>query len=57
MRGIGEPIWPAATAPSYVECQLHESLLNVAFDGGDDDFSLLCPYDSAALDEAVIHEA
>ena len=39
-----------------VECQLHEALLNVAFDGADE-FKLLCPYDTSALDDSVIHEA
>ena len=33
IRGIGEPIWPGRGADELVECQLHESLLNVAFDG------------------------
>ena len=54
VRGIGEPIWAGRDGDELVECQLHESLLNVAFD---EDFTLLCPYDIASLDEAVIHEA
>jgi hypothetical protein len=54
VRGIGEPIWAGRGGAEIVECQLHESLLGDAFD---DDFSLLCPYDTATLDEAVILEA
>jgi anti-sigma regulatory factor (Ser/Thr protein kinase) len=56
LRGIGEPIWAARTPSELVECQLHESLLNLAF-ADVDDFRLLCPYDVSALDESVIHEA
>jgi anti-sigma regulatory factor (Ser/Thr protein kinase) len=56
LRGIGEPIWAARTPAELVECQLHESLLNVAF-AGVDDFRLLCPYDVSALDDCVVHEA
>jgi anti-sigma regulatory factor (Ser/Thr protein kinase) len=56
VRGIGEPIWPGRSRAELVECQLHEALLNVAFDGAED-FALLCPYDTSALDEGVIHEA
>jgi anti-sigma regulatory factor (Ser/Thr protein kinase) len=39
-----------------VECQHHESLLNLAF-GHADGFRLLCPYDVEALPEDVIEEA
>jgi len=56
MRGIGEPIWAGRSATELVECQLHESLLNVAF-AGVPGFRLLCPYDVSALAESVIHEA
>ena len=56
VRGIGEPIWAGRSADELVECQLHESLLNVAF-AGVEDFRLLCPYDARALEPAVIHEA
>ncbi|MBE2318447.1 MEDS domain-containing protein [Solirubrobacter sp. CPCC 204708] len=54
VRGVGEPIWPGRNAAELVECQLHESLLNLAFE---EDFNLLCPYDAEALDEGVLHEA
>ena len=39
-----------------VECQLHEALLNLAF-AEETDFRLLCPYDTRALREEVVHEA
>lgn len=55
-RGIGEPIWSGRSKEELVECQLHEALLNVAFAEADN-FRLLCPYDVAALDAGVIHEA
>jgi anti-sigma regulatory factor (Ser/Thr protein kinase) len=56
IRGIGEPIWAGRSAEELVECQLHESLLNVAF-ADSKNFRLLCPYDRSALDGAVVHEA
>jgi len=56
MRGIGEPIWAERTACELSECQLHESLINLAFATADE-FRLICPYDSAALSEGVIAEA
>jgi anti-sigma regulatory factor (Ser/Thr protein kinase) len=55
LRGIGEPIWAGRSPAELVECQRHESLLNLAFPG--DDFRLLCPYDASALDPSVIDEA
>lgn len=56
LRGIGEPIWKGRCADELAECQRHESLLNVAFAGGQA-WLLLCPYDTSALDESVIAEA
>jgi len=56
LRGIGEPIWASRTADELVECQRHESLLNLAFAGAAA-FRLLCPYDTEALAPAVIDEA
>ncbi len=55
-RGIGEPIWAGRTPGELVECQHHESLLNLAFDGGPA-WRLLCPYDTNALPQDVIQEA
>jgi len=54
VRGVGEPVYPGRTAAELVECQLHESLLNVAFE---EHFSLMCPYDAEHLSEDVLHEA
>jgi anti-sigma regulatory factor (Ser/Thr protein kinase) len=56
VRGIGEPIWAGRDAAEMVECQLHESLLNVAF-ADVEGFRLLCPYDTTALEPGVVHEA
>ena len=56
LRGIGEPIWKGRSASELIECQRHESLLNVAFGHGQP-WWLLCPYDTEKLDEAVIDEA
>jgi anti-sigma regulatory factor (Ser/Thr protein kinase) len=56
LRGIGEPIWAARTPAELVECQRHENLLNLAFDGSPA-WWLLCPYDTAALPAAVLAEA
>lgn len=55
-RGVGEPIWAGRTGPEVAECHLHESLLNVAFDGGPP-WQLICPYDTTALDGEVLAEA
>lgn len=54
-RGVGEPIWSSRPEIELIECQRHESLLNVAFGGGED-LWLLCPYDVEALDRAVLDE-
>jgi anti-sigma regulatory factor (Ser/Thr protein kinase) len=56
MRGIGEPIWAGRSPAELVECQLHESLLNLAFADAEG-FRLMCPYDVGGLDESVIHAA
>jgi anti-sigma regulatory factor (Ser/Thr protein kinase) len=55
-RGIGEPAWPGRTAPELDECARHESLLNLAFDGGEP-WRLLCPYDAARLPDDVLETA
>jgi anti-sigma regulatory factor (Ser/Thr protein kinase) len=56
MRGIGEPIWADRRPDELEECQLHESLINLAFAAADS-FRLVCPYDTAALPADVIAEA
>jgi anti-sigma regulatory factor (Ser/Thr protein kinase) len=53
--GIGEPIYPERSAAELAECQLHEALLNVAFDAATP-FTLLCPYNLEALADDVIDE-
>jgi len=56
LRGVGEPISPGRTAAELAECERHESLLNFAF-AGSPSWWLLCPYDTEALDPAVLEEA
>lgn len=56
VRGIGEPIWAGRSDSELDECHRHEWLLNVAFGGGPG-WSLLCPYDSTALDDDVLETA
>lgn len=54
--GVGEPVWPGRGEAELAECSRHESLLNLAFDGGRA-WRLLCPYDAAALEPAVLAQA
>src|SRR5215207_2561012 len=54
--GIGEPIWPERTEAELVECQRHETLLNLAF-APDTPWTLLCPYDTGKLAPEVIETA
>jgi anti-sigma regulatory factor (Ser/Thr protein kinase) len=56
VRGIGEPIWAGRSEAEITECQRHEALLNLAFDGGQA-WQLLCPYDVDALDDRIIEAA
>jgi len=56
LRGIGEPVWPGRRPAEVDECQRHESLLNYAFWDGPA-WRLLCPYDSAGLDDDVLAAA
>ena len=56
MRGIGEPIWAGRRPDELSECQLHESLINLAFASADS-FRLICPYDTDALPDDVLAEA
>jgi len=55
-RGIGEPAWPGRSPEELTECEHHESLLNLAFADAAG-FTLLCPYDAAALDAEVLDAA
>ncbi len=54
--GIGEPVYPGRSPAELAECQLHEALLNIAFDASIP-LWLLCPYDLEALATDVIDEA
>jgi anti-sigma regulatory factor (Ser/Thr protein kinase) len=56
VRGIGEPISAGRHAAELVECQAHETLLNLAF-ADSPPWSMLCPYDVEALPPAVVDEA
>jgi anti-sigma regulatory factor (Ser/Thr protein kinase) len=56
LRGIGEPVWPGRSAAELDECQRHEFLLNLAF-ADTPAFSLMCPYDTAALGEEAVAAA
>jgi anti-sigma regulatory factor (Ser/Thr protein kinase) len=56
IRGVGEPICAGRSAAELVECQRHESLLNLAFAKATD-FHLLCPYDMSTLPNPVLEEA
>jgi anti-sigma regulatory factor (Ser/Thr protein kinase) len=54
--GIGEPVWPQRSDPELVECDRHETLLNLAF-GHDTPWTLLCPYDADRLPDDVLAAA
>jgi len=56
LRGIGEPVWAGRRSPEVTECQVHESLLNLAI-GPTVPLRLRCPYEADALDGAVVEEA
>ena len=54
--GISEPDLAGRSDAELVECRRHESLLNLAF-GESRQWRLLCPYDTEALDPAVLDDA
>jgi anti-sigma regulatory factor (Ser/Thr protein kinase) len=56
LRGVGEPAYSGRRAVELVECQLHELLLNEAFDCGPA-WRLMCPYDEELLPRAVCRGA
>jgi anti-sigma regulatory factor (Ser/Thr protein kinase) len=56
LRGVGEPAYAGRSAAELAECELHELLLNPAFDGGPA-WRLLCPYDTLQLPPAVCARA
>lgn len=55
IRIVGEPIWPGRSAAEIREGIRHEALVNVLF--ADVAATVLCPYDTAGLDEATIGHA
>ncbi|MFI8194535.1 anti-sigma factor RsbA family regulatory protein [Streptomyces sp. NPDC085946] len=55
VRIIGEPIWASRNAVEYPACAQHEALINAAFEGRA--VTILCPYDEARLDAAVLADA
>jgi anti-sigma regulatory factor (Ser/Thr protein kinase) len=54
-RGIGEPVFAGRDPDQIDECRRHERLLDSAFTGRP--FQLLCPYDTAALDDDLLDDA
>ncbi|HLW16553.1 MAG TPA: sensor histidine kinase [Actinomycetota bacterium] len=56
VRGIGDPIWAERSSDELIECQRHESLLNIAF-ADSPAWWLLCPYDIGELRTDVLDEA
>jgi anti-sigma regulatory factor (Ser/Thr protein kinase) len=56
LRGVGEPAFHGRREAELVECQLHELLLNEAFDDGPA-WRLMCPYDEQLLPRAVCRGA
>jgi anti-sigma regulatory factor (Ser/Thr protein kinase) len=56
LRGVGEPVWSGRSPAELVECQRHESLLNLALADADG-LWLICPYDLATLDHDVVDGA
>jgi anti-sigma regulatory factor (Ser/Thr protein kinase) len=55
VRIIGEPIWAGRSTVEYPACVQHEALINMAFAGRD--ATILCPYDTAALDADSLADA
>ncbi|MQA88371.1 MAG: sensor histidine kinase [Streptosporangiales bacterium] len=55
VRIVGEPVWPSRSAMEYPACAQHEALVNLAFTGRA--AAMLCPYDAAGLDGAVLADA
>ncbi|MFJ4470949.1 anti-sigma factor RsbA family regulatory protein [Streptomyces sp. NPDC089424] len=55
VRIVGEPIWAGRTPAEQPACTQHEALINAAFGGRR--MTVLCPYDTAALDDEVLADA
>jgi anti-sigma regulatory factor (Ser/Thr protein kinase) len=55
VRIIGEPIWAGRSPQEYAAAVQHEALINVAL--AERPATVLCPYDTTALDPAAVAEA
>ena len=55
VRFVGEPIWAGRSQCEIDEAVRHEALINLAFEGSG--VPILCPYDTARLDDAVLDDA
>ncbi len=55
VRGIGEAVWASRSDAALEECGRHESLLNLAFDGGPA-WELLCPYDAVSIGDDILEK-
>lgn len=55
VRYVGEPVWPERGTAELREATRHEALINLAF--ADADAEVLCPYNIAELDPAVLADA
>jgi anti-sigma regulatory factor (Ser/Thr protein kinase) len=53
VRGIGEPAHPGRSAAELEECERHERLVNLAF-RQEKALTVICPYDTSALDDEVL---
>ena len=52
---VGEPVWPGRSPAELLEAVRHEALVNVALAGTPT--RVLCPYDAAGLEAAVLESA
>ncbi|MFJ3716422.1 anti-sigma factor RsbA family regulatory protein [Streptomyces sp. NPDC090057] len=55
VRIVGEPVWAGRSAAEYPACAQFEALVNAAFLGRE--VTVLCPYDTARLDERALADA
>jgi hypothetical protein len=55
VRVVGEPVWVGRSTVEYPACVQHEALINLAL--ADRPVTILCPYDAARLDPAVLTDA
>ncbi|HKO38384.1 MAG TPA: sensor histidine kinase [Solirubrobacterales bacterium] len=53
VRGIGEPAHPGRSSAELEECERHEHLVNLMF-REERTLTVMCPYDTSALDDEVL---